>query len=141
MARPPYEDIRIQSAILNYVIAEGHHDDAVSVLLERCSLKYGREDAARAVLDLLVRGVLSIDAGNVVPFRMRLGAQRAVLKRIIHEGHRDETILDLSILLSPDSSLGSVESAVVELVAADLLSIEAGKVVPGEVASADQPGP
>jgi hypothetical protein len=63
-----------------------------------------------------------------------LRIQSAILGHIVNDGHRDQTILEPSLKLSPHSLGGSVEWAVRELVGAGLLCIEGGKVVPDRAA-------
>lgn len=134
---PSYEALRIQFAILGYVVGEGHHDETVAGLLRRYSLANGgaEDDAVkRSFLDLIARAMLCIDGGKVVPFRMEFAAQSAVLVRVVYDAHDDETIFELSRRFS-QSSGSSVELAIRELVGGRLLCLDHGRVVPDRAPS------
>jgi hypothetical protein len=67
LACPSYEDMRIQSAILGFVVGEGHNDLTIFELACRYSHANNGDRVERAVRDLVGSGLLSIDAGKVVP--------------------------------------------------------------------------
>lgn len=70
-----------------------------------------------------------------------LQARSAVLAYVVGEGHHDETIFALAREFSPSPESAAVESAVRDLVAERLLSIEAGKVLPGSAWLSDLVNP
>jgi hypothetical protein len=67
LACPSYEDLRIQSALLGYVLGEGHHEETIFELARRFSTDGEGDAVERAVCDLVGGRLLSIDAGKVVP--------------------------------------------------------------------------
>jgi len=66
LAYPSYENLRMQSAILNHVVGEGHHDTILE-LARRFSLDGEGDAVERAVRDLVRVRLLSIDGGRVIP--------------------------------------------------------------------------
>jgi len=74
LACPSYEDLRIQSAVLGFVVGEGHHDLTIFELAHRFSQDEGNA-VERAVRDLVGVGVLTIEAGKVVPRLVSLTGQ------------------------------------------------------------------
>jgi hypothetical protein len=129
---PSYDTIKIQSVILAYVVAEGHRSEAVRDLLDWYIWEHRgqRAETVAAFLDLIAKGMLCIHDGTVVPFRMEHVAQAAVVGYVVSERHPGETVVGLSEKLSSGLKDGSVEIAVRELVAAGLLAIHGGCVVP-----------
>jgi hypothetical protein len=69
IACPSYEDMRTQAAILGLVVGEGHHEATIFELARRYSDASDDDAVERAVRDLVGSGLLSIDAGKVVPGR------------------------------------------------------------------------
>jgi hypothetical protein len=65
---PSGDDLRIQSAILCYVLGEGHREETIPQLARRFSSEDGEGDAVeRAVRELVGAGLLRIERGKVVP--------------------------------------------------------------------------
>ena len=128
---PSYDTIRVQSVIFSYVVGEGQRSESVRDLLAWCVSEHKGElgEAAAAFLDLIAKGMLCVDDGKVVPFRMEHVAQAAVVGYVVTEDHPGETVAALANKLSSGLSDGSVEIAVRDLVGAGLLEIERGKVV------------
>ena len=62
-----YEEPRIRSEILAYVIDEGHHDETILSLARRFSPSADSDAVERAVRDLVGEKLLRIDRGRVVP--------------------------------------------------------------------------
>ncbi len=76
LACPSYEDLRIQSAILGYVVGEGHHEETIFELARKFS-EDGEDDAVeRGVRDLVGAGLLRIEGARVVPGRTSLAGDR-----------------------------------------------------------------
>ncbi len=67
IACPSYDDMRTQAAVLGLVVGEGHHGLTIYELARRYSAAGDGDAVERAVRDLVGQGLLSIDAGKVVP--------------------------------------------------------------------------
>ncbi|HET6999518.1 MAG TPA: hypothetical protein VFI03_13140 [Solirubrobacterales bacterium] len=117
--------------ILSYVVSEGHRSESVHDLLAWYVWEHKGdwEETVAAFLDLIAKGMLCIDDGKVVPFRMEHVAQAAVLGYVVTEQLPGETVAALADKLSSGFSDGSVEIAIRGLVGAGLLEIEEGGVV------------
>jgi hypothetical protein len=66
-ACPSYEDLRVRSAILAYVVGESYHDLTILDLAVELSPTDDSDAVERAVRDLVGEELLSIDGGKVVP--------------------------------------------------------------------------
>jgi len=69
LACPSFDEVRIHSAVLAYVVGEGHHDETIFGLALMFSP--GPESAAveMAVRDLVGEHLLKIEGGKVTPGR------------------------------------------------------------------------
>ena len=70
---PSYEELRARSAVLAYVVGEGHHDETVLALARKFSPNAGSTAVEQAVRDLVGQLLLTIDRGRVVPGPAWLG--------------------------------------------------------------------
>jgi predicted transcriptional regulator len=61
------EDLQARSAVLAYVVGEGHHDETILALARQFSPRSHSAAVERAIRDLVGEGLLAIDAGRVVP--------------------------------------------------------------------------
>lgn len=135
ITRPTYERYRIESALVGYVVGEGHHDKSVPELTEWFSSEHGGGNAEieRGLLASIIGGMLGIEGGKVVPFTMEKHiAQWAVLNHVVREDHHDKTVSELAQELAPDGPDSSVKRAVRDLVSVGLLETVEGRVVPAD---------
>src|SRR6478672_4114942 len=59
-----YEELRVQSAVLAYVVGEGHHDQTILELAMELSPATDSDAVGRAVRDLVGEALLTIDGGK-----------------------------------------------------------------------------
>lgn len=64
-----YEELRARSAVLAYVVGEGHHDETILGLAQMFSATADGAAVERAVRDLVGEWLLAINGGKVVPGR------------------------------------------------------------------------
>lgn len=67
LACPSYEELRARSAILAYVVGEGHEDESIFELARKFSPSPDSDAVERAVRDLIGERLLTIEAGKVGP--------------------------------------------------------------------------
>lgn len=69
LACPSYDEVRVHSALLAYIVGEGHHDETIFTLALMFSP--GPESAAveLAIRDLVGEHLLTIKRGKVAPGR------------------------------------------------------------------------
>ncbi len=75
LACPSYEDMRIQSAILGFVIGEGQHNLTIFELARKFAPNPASAAVEQAVRDLVGQLLLTIDRGRVAPGPASLGDQ------------------------------------------------------------------
>jgi hypothetical protein len=69
LADPPYEELSVRSAVLAYVVGEGHHDETIFALADWFSPSGDSDVVERAVRDFVGAELLTIRGGKVNPGR------------------------------------------------------------------------